>query len=138
MKTTLGQVFCAPLANSTSPKLWVMMPPKKQPIQFNWPDILHQTRSTCTRINKCPICEEATRFGRRSLVKLEISHAKPGRPMINSPVKVVKHCSKCLSEISQGLSQWFPHFFLSFPLFQHHFLAFPLPKFVQLILKFGY
>ena len=37
--------------------------PKKQPIQFNWPDLLHQTRSACTRGNKCPMCEEATRFG---------------------------------------------------------------------------
>ena len=79
-------------------------PPTKQPNRFNWPHFLHETRSTCSLNDKCPMCKEATRFGRRSLAKSDISHTKPGRPMTNSPTKVVKHCSKCLSEISQGIS----------------------------------
>ena len=29
---------------------------------------------------------------------------KPGRPLINSPPKVVKRCSKCMSDMSQGLT----------------------------------
>ena len=78
--------------------------PKKRPIQFNWPNYSHQTRSICTPSSKCPMCEEATRFGRRSLGKSEISHQKPGRPLMNSPPKVVKRCSKCMSEMSQGLT----------------------------------
>ena len=74
-------------------------PPTKQPNRFNWPNFLHETRSTCSLNDKCPMCKEATGFGRRSLAKSDISHTKPGRPITNSPTKVVKHCSKCLSEM---------------------------------------
>ena len=106
---TANQYCLQPNVVCTTCKLYIAKvvggdAPTKQPIRFNWPNFSHQTRSTCAPSNQCPMCEETTRFGRRSLAKLEIAYAKLGRLIINSPVKVVKHCSKCLSGISQGLS----------------------------------
>ena len=77
---------------------------RKIPTRFSWPNIRNTRLNICNTVNPCAMCSESSRFGPRNRAPLSILHEKPGRPLENSPKKVLMLCSKCMSTIKPGLS----------------------------------
>ena len=77
---------------------------RKIPVRFSRPIIQNTRLSIIKTVNLCSMCIESSRSGLRNRAPLHILHEKPGRPMINSPKKNSKFCSKCLSTIRHGFA----------------------------------
>ena len=77
---------------------------RKISIRFSWPIIRNTRLNNCNTVNPCAMGIESSRFGPINRAPLPILQEKPGRPLINSPQKVLKLCSKCLCTIKPGVS----------------------------------
>ena len=50
------------------------------------------------------MCIESRRFGRNNQAPFSLIHGRSGRPIVNSPQKIIKISNKCMIRVSNGVS----------------------------------